>query len=239
VKFGIVVPAALTVGIGLLRRQIWPRKPAYAILGAYVLVGWSVAGMGWSMLISGDPDALVALVIDLGDRDPCGGVVFAYFLYLLPAVSGHRHYRPPRSTSAGETALARSVCWNPPVTEGCSPSLNPLAIGERDRMSAAGRSYDCISKPLGILRLPRVREAPFRVQSRCDGVMTVLFVCPSGPGGPGGVGESVTGSPGMSQVDSFGDAVRDIALNRPFRPVTMRARTTYPHNAEIRAMNPR
>jgi hypothetical protein len=34
VKFydlAIVVPAALTVGIGLLRRQVWARKPAYAI----------------------------------------------------------------------------------------------------------------------------------------------------------------------------------------------------------------
>ena len=48
VKFydlGIVVPAALTVGIGLLRGQLWARKPAYAILGAYVLIGWSV---GWA-----------------------------------------------------------------------------------------------------------------------------------------------------------------------------------------------
>jgi hypothetical protein len=83
VKFydlGIVVPAALTVGIGLLRRQLWARKPAYAILGAYVLIGWSVAGMGWSMLISGDPDASVAMVISVTGL-ACAGAVFAYFLY--------------------------------------------------------------------------------------------------------------------------------------------------------------
>jgi hypothetical protein len=83
VKFydlGIVVPAALTVGIGLLRRQVWARKPAYAILGAYVLIGWSVAGMGWSMLISGDPDASVAMVISVTGI-ACAGAVFAYFLY--------------------------------------------------------------------------------------------------------------------------------------------------------------
>ena len=83
VKFydlGIVVPAALTVGIGLLRRQLWARKPAYAILGAYVLIGWSVAGMGWSMLISGDPDASVAMVISVTGL-ACSGAVFAYFLY--------------------------------------------------------------------------------------------------------------------------------------------------------------
>jgi len=83
VKFydlGIVVPAALTVGVGLLRRQVWARKPAYAILGAYVLIGWSVAGMGWSMLISGDPQASVAMVVAVTGI-ACAGAVFAYFLY--------------------------------------------------------------------------------------------------------------------------------------------------------------
>ena len=44
VKFydlGIVAPAALAVGVGLLRRQSWARKPAYGILGGYVLLAWS------------------------------------------------------------------------------------------------------------------------------------------------------------------------------------------------------
>jgi len=83
VKFydlGIVVPAALTVGIGLLKRQVWARKPAYAILGAYVLIGWSVAGMGWSMLISGDPDASVAMAVAVTGI-ASAGAVFAHFLY--------------------------------------------------------------------------------------------------------------------------------------------------------------
>jgi hypothetical protein len=83
VKFydlGIVVPAALTVGVGLLRRQGWAGKPAYAILGAYVLIGWSVAGMGWSMLISGDPEASVPMVAAV-TAIACAGAVFAYFLY--------------------------------------------------------------------------------------------------------------------------------------------------------------
>src|SRR5664279_2857021 len=83
VKFydlGIVVPAALKVGVGLVRRQGWARRPAYAILGAYVLIGWSVAGMGWSMLISGDPDASVMTVVAV-TAIACTGAVFAYFLY--------------------------------------------------------------------------------------------------------------------------------------------------------------
>lgn len=83
VKFydlGIVVPAALTVGVGLLRRRQWARKPAYAILGGYVLLGWSVAGMAWSMLLSGDPDASLAQGIVMTGIAGAGAV-FAYFLY--------------------------------------------------------------------------------------------------------------------------------------------------------------
>lgn len=83
VKFydlGIVAPAALAVGIGLLRRQAWAFKPAYAILGGYVLLGWSVAGMGWSMLSSGDPQTSIAVVIAVTAL-ASAGAVFAYFLY--------------------------------------------------------------------------------------------------------------------------------------------------------------
>ena len=83
VKFydlGIVVPAAMTVGVGLLRRRLWARKPAYAILGGYVLLGWSVAGMAWSMLLGGDPLASLAQAIGMTGL-ASGGAVFAYFLY--------------------------------------------------------------------------------------------------------------------------------------------------------------
>jgi hypothetical protein len=83
VKFydlGIVVPAALMVGVGLLRRQAWARKPAYAILGGYVLLGWSVAGMAWTMLLNGDPDASVAMVVGFTGIS-VAGTVFGYFLY--------------------------------------------------------------------------------------------------------------------------------------------------------------
>jgi hypothetical protein len=83
VKFydlGIVVPAALVVGVGLLRRRVWARKPAYAILGGYVLLGCSVAGMAWSMLLGGDPDASWALALGLTGIAGAGAV-FAYFLY--------------------------------------------------------------------------------------------------------------------------------------------------------------
>ena len=83
VKFydlGVVVPAALAIGIGLLRRQTWARKPAYGILGGYVLLGWSVAGMGWTMLANGDPDASLGVAIGASGL-AAAGAVFGYFLY--------------------------------------------------------------------------------------------------------------------------------------------------------------
>ena len=43
-------------------------------------MGWSVAGMAWSMLLGGDPDASLAQVIGMTVL-ASGGAVFAYFLY--------------------------------------------------------------------------------------------------------------------------------------------------------------
>jgi hypothetical protein len=66
VKFmdlGIVVPAAITVGIGTLRHRRWARKPVYALLGAYTLIGASVAGMAITMVVRRDPDASTATAI--------------------------------------------------------------------------------------------------------------------------------------------------------------------------------
>lgn len=83
VKFydlGIVVPAALAVGVGLLRRRRWAAKPAYAILGGYVLLAWSVAGMAWTMLVNGDPDASVVQAAAMTVL-AASGAVFAVHLY--------------------------------------------------------------------------------------------------------------------------------------------------------------
>ncbi|HEY0001785.1 MAG TPA: hypothetical protein VGB74_15115 [Actinoplanes sp.] len=66
VKFmdlGIVVPAAIVVGVGALRRRPWARKPVYALLGAYTLIGTSVAGMAVTMAARHDPDASAVTVI--------------------------------------------------------------------------------------------------------------------------------------------------------------------------------
>jgi hypothetical protein len=78
VKFmdlGIVVPAALTVGVGMLRHRAWARRPMLAIVGGYALLGVSVAAMAVVMTVQGDPDASVATL--------AGSVTTAAFLAVL------------------------------------------------------------------------------------------------------------------------------------------------------------
>jgi hypothetical protein len=60
---GLVVPASLLIGVGLLTGRSWARTPAAAVLGGYALLGWSVAAMGWSMVRSGAVDASVGLAV--------------------------------------------------------------------------------------------------------------------------------------------------------------------------------
>jgi hypothetical protein len=65
VKFmdlAIVAPAALAVGIGMLVRRPWARRPMYAIVGGYALLGASVAAMAVVMFVTDDPDASLVTV---------------------------------------------------------------------------------------------------------------------------------------------------------------------------------
>jgi hypothetical protein len=62
---GIIVPAAVAVGVGALRHREWARKPVYAILGAYTLIGASVAAMAITMSLLDDPDAALATLIGM------------------------------------------------------------------------------------------------------------------------------------------------------------------------------
>lgn len=66
VKFmdvGIVVPAALAIGVGLLSSRPWAGRAAQAILGAYAFLATSVSGMAIAMYANDDPDASVAQVV--------------------------------------------------------------------------------------------------------------------------------------------------------------------------------
>src|SRR5690606_27080981 len=63
---GIVVPAAVAIGVGLLRRATWARTATFAILGGYTLLSAAVWGMAAVMLANDDPDATLANVVAFG-----------------------------------------------------------------------------------------------------------------------------------------------------------------------------
>ena len=54
---GIVVPAAITAAIGLLRGARWARKAAYAVIAWFALVPASIAAMAITMVVNGDRNA--------------------------------------------------------------------------------------------------------------------------------------------------------------------------------------
>lgn len=66
VKFmdlGLVVPALVAVGVGLLSGANWAAKAKYAAVGWIAMLGSSVAGMAVAMEVTADPAATVANTI--------------------------------------------------------------------------------------------------------------------------------------------------------------------------------
>jgi len=58
---GIVVPAAVAVGCGLLRGASWALRMMYPLLTGYTFLAFSVTAMAVVMLVNDDPDASVGL----------------------------------------------------------------------------------------------------------------------------------------------------------------------------------
>jgi hypothetical protein len=54
---GIIVPAAIATGTGLLQRSAWAWRAVYPLLTGYTCLGVSVTAMGLVMNLEGDPDA--------------------------------------------------------------------------------------------------------------------------------------------------------------------------------------
>lgn len=59
---GIVVPAAVATGVGLLRGAVWAVKIMYPLLTGYAFLAASVASMAVVMYVDGDPDASLTLM---------------------------------------------------------------------------------------------------------------------------------------------------------------------------------
>lgn len=83
VKFmdlGIITPIALVVGTGMLRGSPWARRPMYALVGGYALLGASVAAMALTMYVSDDPDASLGMV-GASTAAALGVLALAAYLY--------------------------------------------------------------------------------------------------------------------------------------------------------------
>jgi hypothetical protein len=94
---GIVVPAVVVTGLGLLRGRPWARRVMYPLLTGYACLAISVLAMALVMLARDDPDASVFLAAGFG--------VFAGALVALLIA----WYRPLVQHEATEPVAARSV----------------------------------------------------------------------------------------------------------------------------------
>jgi hypothetical protein len=63
---GIVVPAAVVTGVGLLRGRSWASRVMFPFLTGYALLACSVVSMALVMLVNGDPDASAGLAAGFG-----------------------------------------------------------------------------------------------------------------------------------------------------------------------------
>jgi hypothetical protein len=77
---GIMVPAMIGVGIGLLRHRVWAQRAKYGVVGWFALLGSSVAGMAIVMQINQDASASLANTIGFGTFALLG-LALAFVLY--------------------------------------------------------------------------------------------------------------------------------------------------------------
>jgi hypothetical protein len=104
---GIVVPAAVVTGVGLLRGAAWATRVTYPFLTAYALLSTSVLSMALVMLVEHDPDASVVLAAGfLCFTATLTVLLLAWYRPLLagPAartrapVAHQRHHEPPMAS---------------------------------------------------------------------------------------------------------------------------------------------
>lgn len=124
---GIIVPAAIAIGVGLLRGAAWACKASYAIVGGYTLLSAAVTGMAIVMYANADPDASLLNVVAFGLFTLAAG-------WLTVSL-----YRPLFGTTS--TGGADHSDHDRPNAETASPSATS-APAQRRRPAAAGRRTD-------------------------------------------------------------------------------------------------
>ena len=98
---GIIVPAALASGAGLLTGARWALRVMYPLLTGYAFLAVSVASMAMVMFVKADPDASLALMVAFA----AFALVFAGLAVMiyLPLFPDHPAQRndPLQETSRG------------------------------------------------------------------------------------------------------------------------------------------
>lgn len=84
---GMVVPAMIAIGVGILRKSSWAHKAKYVAVGWFATLGTSVAGMALLMQLSGDPAASLVNTITFGGFAVLA-LVLAFVLY-RPLLTRH------------------------------------------------------------------------------------------------------------------------------------------------------
>ncbi|MFI9639419.1 hypothetical protein ACIG87_05010 [Micromonospora sp. NPDC051925] len=124
---GVVVPAAVVVGLGVLRRAAWAQRMAYPLLTWLTCLGASVTAMAVVMLVDGDPDASPALAVG-----------FAAVTVALAGLTVAFH-RPlaarPRPTANARCCCAPDLPWDlvAPAAGRAAPLPPGSASAERAR----------------------------------------------------------------------------------------------------------
>lgn len=98
---GIVVPAALTTAVGLLRGRLWARRVMYPLLTGYTCLASSVLAMATVMLVKDDPDASLGLATGLAVFTvSLVALLCAWYRPLLGEAPSEHAPRPLRSRAA-------------------------------------------------------------------------------------------------------------------------------------------
>lgn len=118
---GILVPVALVTGVGLLRGRAWARKPMYAVLGAYTLIGTSVVAMAVVMLVNDDPDGSAELGVGFG--------LFAAALAALTVALYRPLLRPDRAAGPGSQSAQPSARATMSATDGSAATKPHSSVG--------------------------------------------------------------------------------------------------------------
>lgn len=91
---GIIVPAAIASGVGLLLGARWALKIMYPLLTGYAFLAASVASMAVVMYVKGDPDASLALMAAfLAFALLFAGLALMIYRPFFPGTAGSVRYR--------------------------------------------------------------------------------------------------------------------------------------------------